>query len=92
MSEMHLKRAKAHESVAKLQLRKASLAPSSSSSVKTAANDTTESAEKCMEKVQASWKKCLQDSNSVLYYDNESTDGVAGACLKVLESDILALF
>lgn len=85
MTEMHLKRARAYASIAKAQVRQAQAAPSSSASSKSAdASDTSAVyAEDYLQRAQASWRKCLSDSTSVLYYDNVSSDGVAGVLLKV---------
>jgi tetratricopeptide (TPR) repeat protein len=86
MTEMHLKRARAYASIAKAQVRQAQAAPSSSSSSKSANGaadaSATVYAEDYLQRAQASWRKCLSDSTSVLYYDNVSGDGVAGVLLK----------
>ena len=83
MTEMHLKRARAYQALAKNQLRQAQAAPSSSSSKSTSTEGSaTVTAEDWMERASASWRKCLSDGNSVLYYDNDSADGVLGCLLK----------
>jgi DnaJ family protein C protein 7 len=86
MTEMHLKRARAYQALAKSQLRQAQAAPCASSSSKSTSSEgsatATVTAEDWMERAGASWRKCLSDGNSVLYYDNDSADGVAGCLLK----------
>ena len=69
MTEMHLKRARAYQSMAKHQLRQAQTAPSSSSpssKPSSGANGTSATspsvyAEDYQERSKASWRKCLSD-------------------------------
>eukprot|EP00596_Hydrurales_sp_CCMP1899_P000386 CAMPEP_0119048518 /NCGR_PEP_ID=MMETSP1177-20130426/59348_1 /TAXON_ID=2985 /ORGANISM="Ochromonas sp, Strain CCMP1899" /LENGTH=914 /DNA_ID=CAMNT_0007024513 /DNA_START=168 /DNA_END=2909 /DNA_ORIENTATION=- len=81
--EMHLKRAKVYKLLAKQQLRQAQAAPSSSSSSKAETVAPVVSSEEYQLQVAASWKSCLRDSTSAMYYDTFTIDGISGCVLKL---------
>jgi tetratricopeptide (TPR) repeat protein len=83
MAEMHMRRARAYQALARAQLKAA--APASLS----LAAGAEAAAEAAKEQASASWRRCIQDASSVLYYEGSNSFGTDTVNATVLKATAL---